>query len=62
MLSLYQEHVFKRITHQTYACRPIFMADLKNMATLGTCMQFLFLCRSKNYGRAWEFPLHVHKF
>jgi hypothetical protein len=26
------------------------------------CMQFLFLCRSKNYDRLWEFPLYVHKF
>jgi hypothetical protein len=25
-------------------------------------MQFLFLCKSKNYGRLWEFPLLAHKF
>jgi hypothetical protein len=28
---------------------PIFMTDLKNMAV--ACMQFLFLYRSKNYGK-----------
>jgi hypothetical protein len=26
------------------------------------CMQFLFLCRSKNYGRPWEFSVHARKF
>jgi hypothetical protein len=25
-------------------------------------MWFLFLRISKNYGRSWEFPLHVRKF
>jgi hypothetical protein len=24
-------------------------------------MQFLFLYRSKNYGKLWEFPLHARK-
>jgi hypothetical protein len=38
----------------------IFMVDRRIMG--GECMQFLFLCRSKNYGRSWEFPLHAHKF
>jgi hypothetical protein len=27
-----------------------------------TCMRFLFLYISKNYGRSWEFQLHVRKF
>jgi hypothetical protein len=36
------------------------MVDPKNMAV--TCMQFLFLYRSKNYGKSWEFPLHARKF
>jgi hypothetical protein len=26
------------------------------------CMWFLFLYRSKNYGKSWEFLLHAHKF
>jgi hypothetical protein len=39
---------------------PIFMADLKIMEA--TCMRFLFLYRSKNYGRSWEFPLYARKF
>jgi hypothetical protein len=38
----------------------IFMADPKIMGV--TCMRFLFLCRFKNYGRAWKFPLHARKF
>jgi hypothetical protein len=25
-------------------------------------MQFIFLSRTKNYGRSWEFPLHARKF
>jgi hypothetical protein len=25
-------------------------------------MKFLFLYRSKNYDKSWEFPLHVCKF
>jgi hypothetical protein len=36
------------------------MVDPKNIAA--ACMWFLFLYRSKNYGKSWEFPLHVHKF
>jgi hypothetical protein len=36
------------------------MADPKNMAA--ACMWFLFLYRSKNYGKSWEFPLHACKF
>jgi hypothetical protein len=39
---------------------PIFMADQKIMGV--TCMLFLFLWRSKNYGSSSEFPLHAHKF
>jgi hypothetical protein len=39
---------------------PIFMADPKNMGV--TCMQFLFLYRSKNYGKSYEFSLHARKF
>jgi hypothetical protein len=39
---------------------PIFMADPKNMVV--ACMRFLFLYRSKNYGKSWEFPLHARKF
>ena len=34
MSSLHQEHAFRRVPHQTHACGPIFMADLKNMATI----------------------------
>jgi hypothetical protein len=33
MSSLHQEYAFKRVPNQTYACDPIFMVDLKNMAT-----------------------------
>jgi hypothetical protein len=36
------------------------MADPKNMAV--ACMRFLFLYRSKNYGKSCEFPLHARKF
>jgi hypothetical protein len=39
---------------------PIFMVDTEIVGV--ECMQFLFLCRSKSYGRSWDFPLHVHKF
>jgi hypothetical protein len=51
---------------------PIFMTDSKNMAA--ACMRFLFLYRSKKYGKivgisivcanmakSWEFPLHARK-
>jgi hypothetical protein len=37
-----------------------FMLDPKIMGF--ESMRFLFLCRSKNYGRSWEFPLHACKF
>jgi hypothetical protein len=36
------------------------MVDPKNMTVI--CMQFLFLYRSKNYGKLWEFSLHARKF
>jgi hypothetical protein len=36
------------------------MVDPQNMAA--ACMQFLFLYRSKNYGKSWEFPLLARKF
>jgi hypothetical protein len=39
---------------------PIFKADPKNMAV--ACMQFLFLYKSKNYGKSWVFSLHACKF
>jgi hypothetical protein len=39
---------------------PIFMADLKNVGV--TCMQFLFLFRSKNYDRSLELSLYARKF
>jgi hypothetical protein len=39
---------------------PIFMLVPKNMGV--TSMGFIFLCRSKNYGRSLEFPLHARKF
>jgi hypothetical protein len=39
---------------------PIFMAVSKNMGDAS--MGFSLLCRSKNYGRSLEFPLHARKF
>jgi hypothetical protein len=36
------------------------MIDPKNMTT--ACMRFLFLYKSKNYDKSWEFPLHARKF
>jgi hypothetical protein len=33
MSLLHQEHVFRHVLHQTHACTPIFIVDLKNMAT-----------------------------
>jgi hypothetical protein len=36
------------------------MVDPKIMGV--ECTRFLFLCKSKNYNRLWEFSLHAHKF
>jgi hypothetical protein len=38
---------------------PIFIQIQKLWQPLGTCMRFLFLCRSENYGRSCEIPLHA---
>jgi hypothetical protein len=38
---------------------PIFMIDPKNMAA--ACMRFLFLYRSKNYGKIVGVLLHARK-
>lgn len=47
MLSFHRKHAFRHVPHQMHARNPIFMTYLKIWQQLGTCMQFIFLCKSK---------------